>query len=88
MNKIKTVNTKMNIMRYLRIVFYLMLSSVFYACESHKYEIKEIEEYQAEYGVQTIKHEGCEYVLYKDRGNWNIQMMHKHNCKYCINNVR
>lgn len=35
------------------------------------------------YGLQTIEHEGCEYILYKDNGRSAVTMVHKQNCVYC-----
>ena len=61
MNKIKLVTNKMNIMRKFRIVFYLILSSVFYACEQvpsyPRYELGAIE-----YVPDSLKAEHREYI--------------------------
>ena len=36
-----------------------------------------------QWGIHTIEHEGCEYVIFKDEGRSDVAMLHKQNCKYC-----
>jgi len=65
--------------------FYFIVLLMFFSCVG-KYEIENkevVDFYKAEYGVQTIEHENCEYIIYKDKTAGAIQMLHKENCKYC-----
>ena len=35
------------------------------------------------FGMKTIEHDSCEYVVFKDNGRSSVSMLHKHNCKFC-----
>ena len=35
------------------------------------------------FGIQTIDHDSCEYILFREPSGGNIQLIHKQNCKYC-----
>ncbi len=54
------------------LIYSLLLSVVFFSCKE-----------TANYGIQTLEHEGCEYVIYKDDTRSDVSMVHKQNCKYC-----
>jgi len=74
-------------MKKLSYVFYLVLSIVLFSCggsDTNTTEVKQQPQtYQANYDIQTIDYEGCEYIIYKDRGRASVQMIHKQNCKHC-----
>ena len=36
-----------------------------------------------EFGMKTIEHDSCEYVVFKDNGRSSVAMLHKQNCKFC-----
>jgi hypothetical protein len=40
--------------------------------------------FSVDFGIHTITHDGCEYIIYKDVTRSQVQMIHKQNCKYCI----
>ncbi|WP_372641332.1 hypothetical protein [Ancylomarina sp.] len=70
-------------MKKLSYVFYLLLSILLFSCGGTSESDNKIEKerYQAEYDIQTIEHDSCEYIIYKeDKG---VQMIHKQNCKFC-----
>lgn len=59
----------------------IILSVVLYGCGDNikrHYNPEDVS-----FGIQTISHDECEYVIYKDGSNGSIQMLHKITCKYC-----
>ena len=51
--------------------------------EARNYTITSSDKNSVNFGLQTIDYEGCEYIIYKDNGRSQVEMIHKHNCKYC-----
>jgi hypothetical protein len=35
------------------------------------------------FGIKTIEHDSCEYVVFKDKSRSAVTMVHKQNCKFC-----
>tara|TARA_R110002126_G_scaffold206886_3_gene354044 strand:+ start:29592 stop:29822 length:231 start_codon:yes stop_codon:yes gene_type:complete len=69
----------------MRKIFFLTVAIMFFSCndKSESKDKKSINDFSAEYGIQTIDYEDCEYIIYKDKKAGGIQMLHKQNCKYC-----
>ncbi len=91
----KTNNSSYRISKH---IFYLLLALVFVGgcstntpTETNKqptekmknYTITKTERSTVNFGLHTIEYEGCEYIIYKDNSIGSVQMIHKHNCKYC-----
>lgn len=66
-------------------IFFLMIAIMVFSCsdKGESKDKKNINDFIAEYGIQTIDYEYCEYIIYKDKKAGGIQMLHKQNCKYC-----
>lgn len=50
-------------------------------CEINTQNVKNNKVYDV--GMQTIEHDGCEYILYKDNGRSDIALIHKPTCRFC-----
>jgi hypothetical protein len=72
-------------MNKLTYYFYFILAFILFSCDNKaELDTKEVANfYKAEYGIQTIQYENCEYIIYKDKTAGGIQMLHKQNCEYC-----
>ncbi len=75
-------------MKKLSYVFYLVLSIVLFSCDGNEQtqnQNKEPKEgrLSVPFGITTIDHEGCEYIIYKDVQRSQVEMIHKQNCKHC-----
>lgn len=36
-----------------------------------------------QFGIHTLEHDSCEYVVFKDNGRSSVSLIHKQNCKFC-----
>ena len=65
--------------------YVLLVAIILCGCrnEPRKYEPVKQSHPMYEYGMKTIEHDSCEYVLFKDNARSDVAMLHKQNCKYC-----
>ena len=64
---------------YISFAFYLLVAFNFSSCQSPTTKEKDL----ISFGIQTIEHDSCEYVIFKDTNRSSVAMLHKQNCKYC-----
>jgi hypothetical protein len=64
--------------------YVLLVAVIFCGCQS-RIENKTMtnEKDLFSFGIQTIAHDSCEYILLREPSNGNIQLIHKQNCNYC-----
>lgn len=78
----KTVN-------YRSTFIYVLLVSIIFCCTGNANEPRKQNEDMFEFGIKTIEHDSCEYVLYCSKksssysGAWTSGLTHKGNCKFC-----
>ena len=64
--------------------YVLLVAVIFCGCQNTtQNETMEKEQDLFKFGIQTIEHDGCEYILFKDNGRSAVEMLHKQNCKLC-----
>ena len=93
MNKYRMTKNKALIMILIGCIGYVILFlSIFNKEKAPAAEIQNLERVyiitqsdisSVPYGLHTIEYEGCEYIIYKDGSAGSVQMIHKHNCKFC-----
>lgn len=83
------MKTRTSIYR-MQFAYVLLLAIIFFGCrsepqkhEARKHESLKEKHAMYDYGMKTIEHDSCEYVLFKDQNRSDVAMVHKQNCKYC-----
>jgi hypothetical protein len=79
------MKNKTSILVGTRHFFYaLLVAVIFCGCgNENTNEPKKQKEDMFEFGMKTIEHDSCEYVVFKDNGRSSVAMLHKQNCKFC-----
>lgn len=79
------METEMSVKRLVPILASLLLVVfIFVGCyNTTQNETMTKEQDLFKFGIQTIEHDGCEYVIFKDNGRSDVEMLHKQNCKFC-----
>jgi hypothetical protein len=68
----------------LAFAYVLLVAVIFCGCDNTtQNETMAKEQDLFKFGIQTISHDGCEYIMFKDIGSSDVEMLHKQNCKFC-----
>ena len=70
--------------RHFAFAYVLLVAVIFCGCGNENIDkpIKQNKD-MFEFGMKTIEHDSCEYVIFKDNGRSSVAMLHKQNCKFC-----
>ena len=66
--------------------FVFIVSLFFYGCYSDTVQNQTMEKEKNLFkgGIQTIEHEGCEYIYLKSNSHGDVEIIHKQNCRFCL----
>lgn len=79
------MKNKTSILAGTRHLFYVLLIVViFCGCQPQiQNETMSKEKDLFSFGIQTVEHDSCEYVLIREPSQGEIEILHKQNCKFC-----
>lgn len=62
----------------------LLVAVIFCGCEARSNSKQQNQNSDMfAFGIKTVEHDSCEYVIFKDNSRSSISMIHKQNCKFC-----